>query len=268
MSQAPADAFLALRHVCVARGEITVLHDIDLSVRRGECIAILGPNGCGKSTLIKTMTRELYPLALPGSRVEIFGRERWDVTALRRRLGLVTSETPSRSALGTTALDVVLTGFFSSATLWPNLVVTQAMRDAAQTALQQVGATSFAQQTLGVLSAGQQKRVLIARAMVGSGEVAAERVLLLDEPSNALDLSAQAELRETMRRLAREGTGLILVTHHIADIVPEIGRVIFMQDGRITGDGTRESMLSEVALSGLFGTRVNLTERNGFLHAW
>lgn len=262
------EPFLDLQHVSVARGEATVLHDINLRVRRGECIAILGPNGCGKSTLIKTMTRELYPLALPGTRVEIFGRERWDVTELRRRLGLVTSETPSRSALGTTAFDVVLTGFFSSATLWPNLVVTQSLREAATVALQQVGATGFAQQTLGTLSAGQQKRVLIARALVGSGEVAAERVLLLDEPSNALDLSAQAELRQTMRRLAREGTGLILVTHHIADIVPEIGRVIFMQNGSITGDGTRETMLTEAALSGLFGTRVNLTARDGFLHAW
>ncbi|MGI4756025.1 MAG: ABC transporter ATP-binding protein [Janthinobacterium lividum] len=268
MPQTAASSFLDLCHVSVARGETTVLHDIDLQVQRGECIAILGPNGCGKSTLIKTMTRELYPLALPGMHVEVFGRERWDVTQLRRQLGLVTSETPAKSALGTTASDVVLTGFFSSATLWPNLVVTQAMRDAAAAAMEQVGATAFAQQELGTLSAGQQKRVLIARALVGSGDTPADRVLLLDEPSNALDLAAQAELRDTMRRLAQEGTGLILVTHQIADIVPEIRRVIFMRDGRIIGDASRESMLTEAKLQELFGVAVNLTERDGFLHAW
>ncbi len=213
------------------------------------------------------MTRELYPLVLPGTSVEIFGRERWDVTDLRRRLGVVTSETPSKSAQGTTAFDAVLTGFFSSTTLWPNLQVTPAMREAAQIAIEQVGAGAFAGRELGTLSAGQQKRVLIARALVASGD-AEGRVLLLDEPSNALDLAAQAELRETLRKLARAGTGIILVTHHIADIVPEIGRVIFMREGRIIGDGPRGSMLTPERLQELFCARVDLAEREGFLHAW
>jgi iron complex transport system ATP-binding protein len=257
-----------MEHVSIARGEATVLHDINLHIRRGEHIAILGPNGCGKSTLIKAMTRELYPLVVPGVRVEIFGRERWDVTELRRRLGVVTCETPSRSARGTNAFDTVLTGFFSSTTLWPNLTVTDEMRVIAKEALEHVGASYLAERLLGELSAGQQKRVLIARAMVGSGAVASDRVLLLDEPSNALDLAAQSELRETMRALARQGTGLILVTHHIADIVPEIDRVIYMRDGRIVDDGPRLNMLTEAKLSALFGTAVNLSERDGYLHAW
>ncbi len=261
-------SFLRLRNVSVARGSETVLHDISFEVRQGESVAILGPNGCGKSTLIKTMTCELYPLALPGMEVSIFERARWDVTELRRRLGVVTSETPSKSALRTTALDAVLTGFFSSATLWPNLTVTDVMLSAADIALQDVGAAAFAHKPLGALSAGQQKRVLIARALVGSSEQASERVLLLDEPSNALDLAAQTELRATLRCLASAGTGLMLVTHHIADIVPEIDRVIFMREGRIVDDGTRADMLTEAKLGALFGTHVSITERSGFLHAW
>ena len=268
LSQIDAAAFLSLQHVSIARGDATVLHDVSLSIRRGEHIAILGPNGCGKSTLIKTMTCEIYPLITPGMHVEIFGRARWDLTELRRKLGVVTCETPSKSALHTTSFDAVLTGFFSSATLWPNLTVTDAMRSAAAVALKQVGAETFADRPLGALSAGQQKRVLIARALVGSGPVASERMLLLDEPSNALDLAAQAELRHTMRKLAQDGTGLILVTHHIADIVPEIDRVLFMRDGRIVGDGSRADMLTEEKLFELFGVHVNLAERDGFLHAW
>jgi iron complex transport system ATP-binding protein len=264
----PVAPFLKLQHVSVARGDTTVLQDVNLEIRRGEHIAILGPNGCGKSTLIKTMTCELYPLVQTGTHVEIFGRARWDVTELRRRLGVVTSETPPKSALHTSAFDAVITGFFSSSTLWPNLTVTDEMRQLASAALEQVGASGFAQRALGALSAGQQKSVLIARSLVGSGPVPSERVLLLDEPSNALDLGAQAELRETMRRLARAGTGLILVTHHIADIVPEIDRVIFMRDGRIVSDGARQDMLTQQRLFDLFGVRVNLAERDGYLHAW
>ena len=127
--------FLELEHVNVARGETTVLHDINLRVGAGEHIAILGPNGCGKSTLIKTMTCECYPLALEGTRVSIFGRERWDLTELKRRLGVVAAELPGKATLRTTGRDAVLTGFFSSSTLWPNLVVTDAMRERAQEVL-------------------------------------------------------------------------------------------------------------------------------------
>lgn len=252
----------------MARGETTVLHDIHLHVKRGEHIALLGPNGCGKSTLIKALTREIYPLVEPQMRLEIFGRSRWDVTELRRRLGIVTSETPPRSMQHTSALDVVITGFFSAATLYPNLTVTPQMRTLAAEALDHVGGSAFAHRLLGELSAGQQKRVLIARSLVGSGDVPSERVLLLDEPSNALDLKAQAELRQTMREIAQAGTGLILVTHHIADIVPEIDRVIFMRDGRIIADGPRTQMLTEERLTSLFHTPINLSERDGFLHAW
>ena len=263
-----AEMFLNLQHVSVARGSVTVLRNINLQIRRGERIAILGPNGCGKSTLIRTMTCELYPLVQSGMHVEIFGRERWDVTELRRRLGVVTSEPPAKSARETTALDAVVTGFFSSATLWPNLTVTDEMRRIAADALHQVGASHFAQQELGTLSAGQGKRVMIARALVGSALDTGYRTLLLDEPSNALDLAAQAELRETLRPLAHQGTGLILVTHHIADIVPEIDRVIFMRDGRIVADGGRRDMLTEARLFELFGVPVSIAERDGFLHAW
>ena len=261
-------AFVEMKGVSVARGEQTVLHDINLMARRGECIAILGPNGCGKSTLIKAMTCELYPLSRPGTLCEMFGRSRWDVTELRQRMGLVTSEPPCRSALKTTTLDVVTTGFFSSATLWPNLVVTEEMRAAARAALEQMGVAQLHGRCLGHLSAGQQKRVMIARALVGSGALQDDRMLLLDEPCNALDLGAQSQLRETLRSLAHAGTGLVLVTHHVADIVPEITRVIFMSEGRIVADGRRTEMLTGAQLSKLFQKSVNLQERDGFLHAW
>jgi iron complex transport system ATP-binding protein len=269
-------SFLELEHVNVARGEATVLHDVNLRVDAGEHIAILGPNGCGKSTLIKTMTCELYPIAEPGTRVSIFGRERWDLTELKKRLGVVSPELPGRPTLKTTGRDAVLTGFFSSSTMWPNLVVTAAMRARAEEVLELVGATGLAKKVVGEMSAGEQRRVMIGRALVGSGASlegeansgAMNQMLLLDEPSNALDLAAQQDLRTMLRRLAQQGTGMLLITHHIADILPEIGRVILMRQGRIVADGAKEKLLTAPALSELFGAEVRVTRRDGFFHAW
>ncbi|MDQ2834807.1 MAG: ATP-binding cassette domain-containing protein [Acidobacteriota bacterium] len=265
-------AFLELAHVNVARGDNVVLHDINLSVNTGEHIAILGPNGCGKSTLIKTITCECYPLVEPETRVSIFGRARWDLTELKKRLGVVSAELPGKATLHTTGRDAVLSGFFSSSTLWPNLTVTGEMRERAEEVLELVDAIALAEKPVAEMSAGQQRRVMIGRALVGSAAAAEEdgsrQMLLLDEPSNALDLAAQADLRELLRRLARQGTGILLITHHIADIPPEIDRILMMREGRIAADGPKAELLTAERLGELFGTEISLVERDGFYHAW
>jgi iron complex transport system ATP-binding protein len=255
--------FLHLAHVNVARGDHVVLHDINLSVNTGEHIAILGPNGCGKSTLIKTMTCECYPIVQPETKVSIFGRERWDLTELKKKLGVVSAELPGKPTLQTSGRDAVISGFFSSSTLWPNLVVTGEMRERAEEVLQQVDAVELAEKPVGQMSAGQQRRIMIGRALVASAGM-----LLLDEPSNALDLAAQADLRDLLRKLAQQGTGILLITHHIADIPPEIDRILMMKEGRIVADGPKSELLTAEKLSALFNTEVQLAERDGFHHAW
>jgi iron complex transport system ATP-binding protein len=251
----------------VARGERVVLHDINLTIRAGEHVAILGPNGCGKSTLILAMTCQIYPIVQPGMVVRIFGRERWDLTELRRRFGVVAAgllgELPGERTAVTTGLDAVIAGFFSASTLWPNLRVTGEMRERAVEALERMEALDLAERLVGEMSAGEKRRILIARALVHR-----PRQLLLDEPSNALDLAAQRELRETLRRLAREGTGLVLVTHHLGDILPEIERVILMRDGRIVGDGPRQELLTEARLSELFQVPVRIGRDEEWLRSW
>ena len=261
--------FRHLAHVNVARGENIVLHDINLSVKAGEHIAILGPNGCGKSTLIKTITCECYPIAQPQTIVSIFGRERWDLTELKKRLGVVSAELPGRHTLTTTGRDAVLTGFFSSSTLWPNLTVTEAMRTRADEVLEQIDAVPLANKPVGEMSAGQQRRIMIGRALAGSSSTSSGRqMLLLDEPSNALDIAAQQHLRHLLRRLAQQGTGILLITHHVSDIIPEIDRILMMKDGRIVADGPRSELLTAPRLSDLFKTEVHLTQKDGFHHAW
>ena len=255
--------FLNFEHVSIARGDSVVLHDINLRINQGEHLAILGPNGCGKSTLIKAMTCECYPLVQPETMVSIFGRNRWDLTELKKKLGVVSAELPGEPTRRTTGFDAILTGFFSSSTLWPNLTVTQAMRTRAEEVMVQVDATALRDKPVGEMSAGQQRRIMIGRALVGSADM-----LLLDEPSNALDLSAQRDLRQLLRKLAQQGTGILLITHHIADILPEINRVLMMQAGRIVADGPKEELLTATRLSELFATEVQVHQKDGFYHAW
>ena len=255
--------FLDLQNVNVVRGNRRVLHDINLSIGIGEQIALLGPNGCGKSTLLKTITRELYPLASDDMRLRIFDRERWDLTELKKRLGVVQNEIPGKPILKITGREAVLTGFFSSSTLWPNLDVTQEMHTRVATVMEQIDAMNLRERVFGEMSAGQQRRILIGRALVASSGC-----LLLDEPSNTLDLSAQRDLRELLMALAEQGTTMLHITHHIADIIPAMKRVLLMRDGRIVADGAREELLSASALSDLFDTEVHLAEHDGFYHAW
>jgi iron complex transport system ATP-binding protein len=257
------EPFLELTHVNVVRGETPVLHDCNLRIETGEQIALLGPNGCGKSTLLKTITCELYPLAQPETCVSVLGRERWDLTELRKRLGVVQNEIPGKPMLKITGREAVLTGFFSSSTLWPNLFITPEMYDRTDEMLERVGATGIAARLFGEMSAGQQRRIMIGRALVASADC-----LLLDEPSNALDLYAQRELRELMVALAARGTTMLLITHQIADIIPAMRRVLLMRDGRIVQDGARQQLLTAPVLSSLFATDVQVAERDGFLHAW
>ena len=257
------ESFVELERVNVIRGGRKVLHDISLSIERGEQIALLGPNGCGKSTLLKTIICELYPVAEPQMRVNIFGRDRWDVTELKKRLGVVQNDLPGRPMLKITGLEAALTGFFSSSTLWPNLLVTDAMTLRAEEVLRWVGATPLRNRIFGEMSSGQQRRILIARALVASAGC-----LLLDEPSNTLDLVAQRELRELMRTLAQQGMTMILITHHVADVIPEMKRVVMMREGRIVGDGAREAWLTGRSLSDLFATEVRLAEHGGSYYAW
>jgi iron complex transport system ATP-binding protein len=252
-----------MQHVSVARGDNVVLHDLSLRIAPGEHVAILGPNGCGKSTLIKTLTCQCYPMVAPETQLLLLGRKRWDVSQLRSHLGVVSAELPGERTPVTSGLDAVTAGFFSASTLWPNLEVTPHMRERAREALHLMQAEHLASRLVGAMSAGEQRRIMIARALVHQPQM-----LLLDEPSNALDLAAQRELREALRRVARLGVGILMITHHLADILPEIDRVIMMRHGRIFADGPRRDLITAERLRALFGVEVSLVEHDGSWHSW
>jgi iron complex transport system ATP-binding protein len=262
-----APPLLELRKICVMRGQTLALDDFSLRIGADEHVAILGPNGCGKSTLIKTITRECYPVvredARPDSTMTILGEESWDVFSLRALLGIVSNDLMASCTGEANGRDVVLSGFFSSISIFRNHTVDPRQRQLADAALGQLGISHLADRPVCDMSSGEARRVLIARALVHN-----PRALLFDEPCNSLDLAAQHTVRQAMRTLANSGIGIILVTHELPDIVPEIQRVVLMSRGRIVADGPKEEILRVERLSELFGVKVDLARRDGYYHLW
>jgi len=264
----PTDAapLIELDRATVVRGQVKVLHALSLRIAQGQHTALLGPNGCGKSTFIKLITRELYPLAQAGGGipVKVLGQQRWQVDRLRAQLGIVSGDLSSNLAdmPGLTAEQAVLSGFFASYVVPSFREISADMRERAAQALAMTGALALRERAYAELSAGEARRVLIARALVNRPQA-----LLLDEPSTGLDLVARQQLIDIMRNLARQGITLVLVTHHIEEIIPEIARVVLLREGRILADGTRSALLQDAPLSAVFGGTVRVVEHSGRLSA-
>ncbi|HOS83224.1 MAG TPA: ATP-binding cassette domain-containing protein [Methanolinea sp.] len=245
------------------RGNAPVLFRVSLAIREGEHVAILGPNGSGKSTLVKTITRELYPV-LDGAGDVTFrfqGREVWDVFALRSSLGVVSPDLQLQYTRGVCGRDVVISGFFSSIGLFHHHV-TPDMEERAENIMRFLGIDRLAGRPMDTLSTGEARRFLIARALVHG-----PRTLILDEPTNSLDLAALHAFRSVIRDIARSGVGIIMVTHSLHDIIPEISRVILMKEGRIRMDGRKEDVLTDRHLQDLFGVPVTVRQENGYYYA-
>ena len=263
LTETAATPLLDFENVFVRRGDYLALHGITLKILPGEHVAILGPNGSGKSTLIKTITRECYPLLCPETRLEILGQQTWDIFKLRAKMGLVSNELMAQCTREITGRELVLSGFFGAIGLWPNHHVLPEMEQIAAAAMARLDATHLADRWLNELSSGEARRLLIARSLIHS-----PGTLLLDEPTTSLDLSALHEVRHHLRKLAASGVGLLLVTHHLDDIIPEIARVVLLKKGRILADGPKSEVLTSQQLSALFGVPVDVNERAGFYHAW
>ena len=249
------------------RGGARVLAGVSLVIRRGEHTAILGPNGAGKSSLIRMFTLDDRPVRSNGApSLRLFGHDTWDIDELRRRLGVVTGDLDATFGLGTSAgrvsaEDVALSGLFGSQGVFAHHDVTDGLRARARASLARVEAGHLAERPLRELSAGERRRVLIARALMTDPEA-----LVLDEPTSGLDLVARHRFMDAVSSLARQGTTVILVTHHVEEIIPDTRQVILLREGRVAFAGPCEAALTAPRLSSLFGASLTVERDAGYYH--
>jgi iron complex transport system ATP-binding protein len=253
---------IELENVTVRRAERIALDGITLSIAQGEHVAILGPNGCGKSTLIKLISRDLYPVlkAEPWA-LRIMGRDKWRLFDLRHHLGIVSNDWMQMCTRDYSGYEIALSGFFGSVGIWPHHQVTAEMERKTREVMELLEISHLGARQTNEMSSGEARRILIARALVHD-----PRALVLDEPTSSLDLRATWELREVLRKLAGNGISILMVTHYLPDIIPEMRRVVLIRQGRVVLDGPKERVLNARELSGLFGVPVEVLERGGYYH--
>lgn len=257
---------LEISHATVLKGASRAIDDLSIAISEGEHTAILGPNGAGKTTLLNLLTFEDRPLAeidQPPA-VKVLGRAVWHVAELLKDIGIVSTTLHNRFVAGHSAgvisgEDAVVSGFFASHGVLLYQDVTMPMRVAAREALARVGAEHLGGKTMNHMSTGEARRVLIARALVRQ-----PRALVLDEPTTGLDVVARYRFLETVRQIAQAGTTVVLITHHVEEVIPEITRVVFLKHGRVVASGAKAQMLTSANLTAAFDGPVDVSAVGGF----
>jgi iron complex transport system ATP-binding protein len=259
---------IEIQDVSVERGCTRILNHINLGIPQHQHVAIVGPNGSGKSTLLKLLMKFFYPSVVDGQSgiIRVLGQEEWNVWELRKHLGFVCADIDHHFTIGRsarlTALHCVLTGFFSSELDPAPNDITDAMLESAKRSLELFQIKSDSTKNVGHMSTGERRRVLLARAMVQKPQA-----IVLDEPTTGLDLRARADLLAELNQLATSGTQIVLVTHHLEEILPCIQRTILLKAGEIFLDTQTHLALSEDSIASLFDSRIHIDrDSSGYYH--
>ena len=253
---------LEIQHATVYRGDTCVFSDFSFALQEGEHAAIVGPNGAGKSTLLKLLAGGVHPLPLDETRISLFGEEGGNVWEVRKRLGIVSHDLQRDYLICAEGLNVILSGYYASNDTYEYQEFSEAQVARAHEVMKELGVESLAGRRFGHLSTGEQRRFLLGRALVHDPSV-----LVLDEPTSGLDLKACFQYLDLLRAQIRKGKTVLLVTHHLHEIPPEIERVVLLKEGQIVADGSKANLLTDVNLSRLFDQPVTLVCANGWYQA-
>ena len=261
-SSAKTKPIVEIQHATVYRGETCVFTDFSFSLREGEHAAILGPNGAGKSTLLKLLSGEVHAMPKDETRWVLFGEERWNVWDVRRQIGIVSHDLQRDYLICAEGVNVILSGFYASNDTYAYQEFSKSQMTRAYELMQELGVMDLSGRRFGHMSTGEQRRFLLGRALVHDPPV-----LVFDEPTSGLDLKACFQYLDLLRAQMAKGKTVLLVTHHLHEIPPEIDRVIFLKAGNIVADGSKLILLTSDQISGLFDSKISLVQANGWYQA-
>lgn len=254
----PASIF-DIKKANVWRGDTLALRDFSLTLCHGESVAVLGPNGAGKSTFLKLLTGEVRPEADPASHCRLFDEDLWSLEEIRHRIGVVMPEEVTRFHPKEPTRDAVLSSLRGAYGRTSIMRFSRQEKERAQATMKLMGVEDLADREFGALSSGERRRILIARALVHQPQV-----LVLDEPSTALDFAAIIRLSGVLRSLIGEQRDLLLVTHHPGEIPPEIDRVVLLKHGRVFADGLKRKTITPALLSELYEVDLKVSWSSGW----
>ncbi|MDF0673683.1 MAG: ribonuclease HI [Nitrospira sp.] len=255
-------SILDIEHATVYRGDTCVFSDFSFDLRAGTHAVILGPNGAGKSTLLKLLSGEVHVMARDETRMALFGDERWNVWDVRKQIGMVSHDLQRDYLICAEGLNVILSGFYASNDTYEYQQFTTTQVTRAYEVMQELGIMALSGRRFGHLSTGEQRRFLLGRALVHD-----PLVLMFDEPTSGLDPQACFQYLDFLRAQIRKGKTVLLVTHHLHEIPPEIDRVVFLKGGKVVADGAKSALLTSDQLSRLFDRKLTLVQANGWYQA-
>lgn len=240
--------------------DFTALKNINLNINTTENWAILGANGSGKSTLIKLISHDLYPSTKYAFSKKIFGEENWNIFELKKKFGIITNDLHNIYATQgkyATAYEVVLSGFHSSIQIFGHQTFSKEEQNRALEVLEFLEILDIKDKKVSEMSTGQLRRCIIGRALIHN-----PKAFILDEPTVGLDIKAQNNFIKLIQKIS-ENSSIIIVTHHIEEIFPEITHVALVHENTIFMQGKKEDILNSENLSRIFEIKIDLQNENG-----
>ena len=248
-----------IKNATAWRGSSKVFDGFSLSIPSDRSTAVLGPNGAGKSTLLRIITRKIYPNPTPDCVVEILGKSRWNVWELKKQLGIVSQDLQHAYRPDVNGFDVVASGFFSSVGIPDHIEVDQTQCERVNELLQQLNIEPLRNKEYASMSTGERRRFLLARALVHN-----PHTLIFDEPTAGLDVPGIFHYLQTARQWMQSGKTLVVVTHHVHEIPPEVSHLVLMKNCDVMTSGPKSELLNDATMSELFDVPLRVLESDGY----